>query len=245
MERRLLPEIHHWTVLQHVAWEGPGLIAVGGKKRGLRFDIRRLDLGAALPPAREVEGLVVLGGPMGVYDSDKYPFLSEERRLLDEILRRERPELGICLGAQLLAHALGARVFPGNAPEIGFGSVGLTEQGKQDPVIGASDSSLPVFHWHGDTFDLPKGATLLASSRAYSHQAFRYRNSAYGLQFHVEPDTRTWSAWRAHLPLGLLEGTEQKRRAIEQVGKNVVGSFFDRVLGTSASGANPQHSLAR
>lgn len=231
----------NWTVLQHVAWEGPGLIATEANARGLRLDVRRLDLGAAIPVARTVDGLIVMGGPMGVYEADKYPFLAEECHLIEELIRRERPVLGVCLGAQLLAHALGARVFRGNGPEIGFGFVELTEQGKRDPVFGTKGSSPPVFDWHDDTFDLPEGATLLASSAACPHQAIRYGCGAYGLQFHIEPDPATWSAWREHLPEGLLEGTELRRHLIEHVGRSVIRSFFDFTLGGSiAVGASHQ-----
>lgn len=218
-----------WTILQHVAWEGPGLIAVEAKSRGLRLDVRRLDLGAAVPEARDVEGLVVMGGPMGVYETDRHPFLAGECRLIEKLVRGGRPVLGVCLGAQLLAHALGAKVYPGSGPEIGFGFVELTEQGKQDLVIGTTVSSMSVFHWHGDTFDLPQGATLLASSAAYLHQAFRCGKSAYGLQFHIEPDPGTWTAWREHLPTGLLEGTELKQDLIQQLGKAAIRNFFDKV----------------
>jgi len=107
------PVTRAWTVLQHVAWEGPGLIAAEARMRGQHLDIRRLDLGATVPEVCEVDGLVVMGGPMGVYEARKYPFLTEECRLIEKSLKSGRPVLGVCLGAQLLAHALGAKVFPG------------------------------------------------------------------------------------------------------------------------------------
>jgi GMP synthase (glutamine-hydrolysing) len=220
-----------WTILQHVAWEGPGLIATEAQARRLHADIRRLDLGAAVPQPDDVEGLVVMGGPMGVYETDKHPFLAEECNLIAELVRRNRPVLGVCLGAQLLACALGARVFRGHGPEIGFGSVQLTAEGKSDALIGPNGPSLPVFHWHGDTFDLPEGSTLLASSAEYAHQAFRFGRCVYGLQFHIEPDSDTWSAWRAHLPPDLTERAQQRRYEIEQAGRSILARFFDVVLG--------------
>ena len=220
-----------WLILQNVAWEGPGLIASEAKARGLRTEIRRLDLGAGMPPPGEVDGLVVMGGPMGVYETGKYGFLESECKLIRELVARGRPVLGVCLGAQLLASALGARVFPGHKPEIGFGSVQLTGAGNDDPLMGPAGPIVPVFHWHGDTFDLPQGATLLASSEDYPHQAFRFGKCAYGLQFHLEPDSGVWSAWQEHLPSGLMEESKERRLAIEQVGKGVIARFFDLASG--------------
>jgi len=118
-------------------------------------------------------------------------------------------------------------VFPGHEPEIGFGSVQLTPAGNHDPLLGPAGPTFPVFHWHGDTFDLPQAAILLASSVDYPRQAFHFGKCAYGLQFHVEPDSGTWSAWREHLPSVLMEGLEEKRREIEHVGRGVITRFFD------------------
>lgn len=225
--------ICHWTILQHAAWESPGLIASEAKARGLHTDIRRLDVGASMPAPNEVEGLVVMGGPMGAYETQEYHFLAGECSLIGDLVAIDRPVLGVCLGAQLLASALGARVFPGHAPEIGFGSVQLTGAGEHDPLLGPAGPTIPVFHWHGDTFDLPQGATLLASSVDYPHQAFRFGKCAYGLQFHVEPDSGTWSDWHEHLPIMLMEGSEKRRLAIEQVGRGLIARFFDLALGSS------------
>ena len=220
-----------WTILQHVAWEGPGLIAAEAEARGLLIETRRLDRAARIPEPDEVEGLVVMGGPMGAYETDYHSFLGEECRLIAEVVRRNRPVLGVCLGAQLLAKALGARVFPGHGSEIGFGSVRLSREGESDPFLGSAGPVIPVFHWHGDTFDLPEGATLLASSTEYAHQAFRLGICVYGLQFHVEPDSEVWSAWQEHLPPDLIEGTEQTRLAIGRAGRDLISRFFDLALG--------------
>ena len=216
-----------WIVLQHASWEGPGLIAREAEKRGLSLDVRRLDRGDRIPDPNCVDGLVVMGGPMGAYEKDKYPFLADECKLIKDVARSDRPILGVCLGAQLLARALGANVFPGLTPEIGFGSVEVALSARLDPVLSPADGPLPVFHWHADTFTLPEGAALLASSQQYAHQAFRFGSYAYGFQFHIEPDGATWSAWREHLPNGLLEESRGRRSRIEQAGKRIIAKFFD------------------
>jgi GMP synthase-like glutamine amidotransferase len=217
------------TVLQHVAWEGPGLIASIARQQGLHVDIHRLDLGASVPKAEDVRALVVMGGPMGAYEANQYPFLLEERSLIAEIVKRGRPGLGVCLGAQLLAHALGARVFPGPKPEIGFGTVQLTADGMKDSLLGPAGPLIPVFHWHGDTFDLPEKAVLLASSSEYPHQAFRIGSHVYGLQFHVEPDADIWSAWRPHLSSIHDSAWGAKSVEIERVGRELIARFLGLV----------------
>ena len=224
-----------WIVLQHVAWEGPGLIASEARERGLFIDVRRLDQGDSIPNPDRVKGLVVMGGPMGVYETDKYPYLAEECGLIRELAHRNRPVLGVCLGAQLLASSLGAKVFPGRQAEVGYGTVVLTPEGKQDSLFESVEDPVPVFHWHGDTFDLPEGAVLLASSREYPHQAFRFGGCAYGLQFHIEPDFETWSSWREQLPSRLAGDDDPRRSRIEQVGRGVITRFFDAALSQGSS----------
>jgi GMP synthase (glutamine-hydrolysing) len=225
---------NRWVVLQHVAWEGPGIIAQEAARRGYEVDVRRLDREDALPKADHIHGLVVMGGPLGAYEEASYPFLKKECELLATMARIGRPVLGVCLGAQLLAKALGAKVFPGHAAEIGFGSAELTAAAQRDPLFAGADDTLPVFHWHGDTFTLPDGAELLASSSTYAHQAFRFGNLAYGLQFHIEPDASTWAEWRPHLPEGLIDKASLEQQAIEATGKRVIARFFDRVMAADA-----------
>jgi GMP synthase (glutamine-hydrolysing) len=227
-----------WVVLQHVEWEGPGIIAHEAKRSGLDVDVRRLDLEDEIPEAEHVNGLVVMGGPFGAYEEDRYPFLAKECSLLSAVVHRDAPVLGVCLGAQLLAKALGGEVFPGHRAEIGFGSIALTQAGQQDPLFAGIGSVLPAFHWHGDTFTLPEGAALLGSSQMYAHQAFRFGSRAYGLQFHVEPDADTWAAWRNHLPEGLIEDSEAKQLEIEDTGKKIISRFFD--LATNSAGVEKQ-----
>lgn len=176
-----------WALLQHVPFEGPGLIAVQARAHGLQLDHRHLYRDDAVPSLEEVTGLVVLGGPMAVGDAEAHPHLAAEIDLLAAAVAANVPVLGICLGAQLLARALGAEVLPGATSEMGLGSVTLTDAGSRDVVLGPAGPVLPVLHWHNDTFTLPAGAELLASSDQCVNQAFRV-GRAYGLQFHVELD---------------------------------------------------------
>ncbi len=228
--------MHPWIVIQHVAWEGPGLIARIGEARGLRFEVRRMDRGEGLPGIDQAGGLVVMGGPMGAGDTVEHPHLADERKLLAEAMRRGVPVLGVCLGSQLLAAALGARVYTGPSPEVGFGEVLLTEEGLRDPVLGPAGAAVPAFHWHGDTFDLPAAATHLARSEKYPHQAFRAGSRAYAFQFHVEVDEELARGWAPRLPGG-LKIDEARRREVEEGGKAILGRFFDLARGSRPAGS--------
>jgi GMP synthase-like glutamine amidotransferase len=213
-----------WVVLQHTATEGPGLLAGVLAEAGLRSRLVRLDLGEALPPPSDVAAVVVMGGPMGVHDTSEHPWLLPEIRWLTGAVDAGLPVLGVCLGAQLLAAALGAPVTTGEAPEIGIGRVTLEDEGRADPLLGPEGDGLPVVHWHGDTFAIPDGAIRLASSDRYQNQAFRYGDRVYGLQFHLEVDDEIAAAWAPDLPAGIsLDGPE--RRPVEDTGRRVFGRF--------------------
>ncbi|HEY1688814.1 MAG TPA: type 1 glutamine amidotransferase [Solirubrobacteraceae bacterium] len=218
-----------WVAVQHVPHEGPGSIATHTRLRGIPLRICRPYRGEALPEPERLAGLVVMGGPMGVADTDAHPNLPAEIELIATLVEFNVPVLGICLGAQLLARALGANVYPGPKAEIGPGTVKLTAAGRVDPVLAAADhgEELPVVHWHGETFDLPVGALRLASSEHYPNQAFRFGARAYGLQFHVEVDRALAEEWHSHLPYGVrIEGST--RKAVERAGHAVIAAFFDR-----------------
>jgi len=139
--------------------------------------------------------VVMLGGPMNVYEEETYPFLKDENLFIKEVLREELPFLGICLGAQLLAKACGARVMKAAQKEVGWYSVELTKQARQDRLFKRVESPLTVFQWHEDTFDIPDGGVLLATSALVRNQAFRMGSSAYGLQFHVEASLDMVKDW--------------------------------------------------
>ncbi len=150
--------------------------------------------GQPLPAHEEVSGAVIMGGPMSVDETDRHPQLADEREWLAEAVRREMPVLGICLGAQLLARALGAEVKPGEGPELGFAPVEVRDP--RDPILGGLAPDTTVLHWHSDVFDLPAGATALARSDKTEVQAFRHGN-AWGVLFHPEADLALLEAWLA------------------------------------------------
>lgn len=181
-------------VLQHVDCEPPAEYEDVLIERGIGVERVLLADGGALPDWRGFAGVIVMGGPMGVHDTGEYPWLEPELALVREAVSAGCPLWGVCLGAQLLASALGARVWTGPRPEVGVCQVELTPQAQQDPVFRGLTSPVPVLQWHADSFDLPAGAVLLASSAQYPHQAFRV-NRAYGLQFHVELTSDLAAQW--------------------------------------------------
>jgi GMP synthase (glutamine-hydrolysing) len=193
------------VILQHVAHEGPERIADALVRAGCTLDRRRLFAGAVVPPTLDgADLLVVMGGPMGVEDvgNPRYPFLAPELELLRAAVARDFPTLGICLGAQLVAAAAGARVYPlvtGDPPhktrEVGWGAVHFAREASDEPVLAGLDPAEIVLHWHGDTFDLPHGATLLGSTLVCPHQMFRLGRRQFGLQFHVELSAPSVEAW--------------------------------------------------
>lgn len=174
------------AAIRHIDFEDLGYFEAPLRRAG--YDIRYVEgqeVALAFANVIEAEMVVVLGGPMGVYEADSYPFLTHELALIRERVAAGRPVLGICLGAQLIAGAMRARVYPGGTKEIGFAPVRLTDAGARSP-LGALAGGQPVLHWHGDTFDLPQGAELLASSDLYAHQAFSTGRNVLALQFHLE-----------------------------------------------------------
>ncbi len=182
-------------VLQHIACEPPAEYAKPLAERGHILHPVQVDEGEPLPDWREFGAIMAMGGPMGAYEDDAYPWLADEKRLIADAVHAGMPYFGACLGVQLLAAALGARVYPGPAPEVGLLEVTLTAEGRDDPVASILPLSFMTLQWHGDTFDLPQGAVSLFQSPAYPNQGFRYGDVAYGVQFHLEVDADLADEW--------------------------------------------------
>ena len=184
------------TIIRHIAFEDLGSLADVLQQHN--YAVKYLEAGvddiAQIDPLG-TDLLVILGGPIGVYDEQDYPFIADELRLLECRLQADLPTLGICLGAQLMARALGARVYPGSGKEIGWSPIELSQAGKDSPLAILGTGEGTVLHWHGDTFDLPVGATHLASSSKYPNQAFSSGKNALGLQFHPEVTARGLERW--------------------------------------------------
>ena len=181
-------------VLQHISCEPPGAYEDVLRERGATLERVELDEGDPLPDWREFDAIIAMGGPMSVGDDAALPWLSDEKRLIADAVEANRPFWGVCLGVQLLAASLGARVYPGPSPEVGILPVSLTLDGLTDPVFAGLPRELLTLQWHGDTFDMPHGAVRLAGSPAYPNQAFRVRR-AYGVQFHLEVSPQMAREW--------------------------------------------------
>jgi GMP synthase (glutamine-hydrolysing) len=187
-------------VLQHISCEPPGAFGDVLRERGAEVVPIELDEGESLPDWRGFDRIVAMGGPMSVNDDATLPWLTAEKRLIGDAVRAGTPFWGTCLGVQLLAASLGARVYPGPRPEIGLLPVRLTDAARTDALFSDLTDNLLTFQWHGDTFDIPAGGVLLASSELFPNQAFRWGDRAYGIQFHLEVSTDLARSW-AEVPV--------------------------------------------
>ncbi len=183
-------------VLQHAGCEPPGVYEDEARDQGVALHRVLLDRRHELPRWQDFDGIVVMGGAMGAYEDDAYPWLTAEKQLIAEAVGAGHPYWGVCLGAQLLAASLGAAVAPGPGPELGVLPVRLTEAARADPVFSGAPEEFATLQWHGDTYALPDGAVRLAGSELYEQQAFVI-DRAYALQFHLEVDAALAGEWMA------------------------------------------------
>lgn len=181
----------HIHYLQHVPFEGLGSIETWATEHHHSLSATRFYQKEPLPGLAEFDWLIVLGGPMNIYEEDKYNWLRSEKLFIKEAITANKTVIGICLGAQLIADVLGAKVYKGEYKEIGWFPIELTEEAHSYPVFADLPQQFTVFHWHGDTFDLPPGANHLAQSEGCPNQAFIYNHKVLGLQFHLESTPET------------------------------------------------------
>jgi GMP synthase (glutamine-hydrolysing) len=227
-------------VCQHVPHEILGTLDPLLRTSGFR--IRYANFGRApdlKPDLSGYDGMVILGGPMNVDETDRHPYLLEEIRLIENALKNDKPVLGICLGSQLIAKALGAHVYRNHKKELGWYDLQPTALGREDALISHFQDREKVFQWHGCTFDIPKDAHHLVSSQDCPHQAFRYGDKTYGLQFHLEVDEAIITRWlnlpaprqeweELHGPLHsnqIPEITQHNRERIQELSRLVFGGF--------------------
>lgn len=184
-----------FLVIQHISCEPPAAYEDELDARGIAIERVEIDAGARLPDWRASDAIVAMGGPMSASDDATLPWLAEEKRAIGEAVRSGKPYWGVCLGAQLLAASLGARVYRGDQPEVGvYDDVSLTAAARSDPVFSGAPARITTLQWHDDTFTLPEGSLLLAGSPAFPHQAFAWKR-AYGLQFHLEVPASLAATW--------------------------------------------------
>jgi GMP synthase (glutamine-hydrolysing) len=225
-------------VCQHVPHEILGTLNPMLKRAGFR--IRYVNFGRhpdAEPTLDGYDGLVVLGGPMSAYDDHRLPHLTVEMKLIESAMQRNLPVLGICLGAQLIARTLGARVYANHIKEIGWYPVAPSDQAEQDPLFSGFGKSETIFQWHGDTFDIANGAIHLAWSRHCTNQAFRYGNNVYAFQFHLEVDEPMILRWlkvpENRKEIASLHGDIDPDQIHLQTGRHIdrLHELSDRVFG--------------
>lgn len=231
------------VVLQHHPAEDLGVIAEALETAALAWQYVRVHDGQAIPKEiRGAGGLIVMGGPQTVYQLERYPYLQEEIRLIEDALKANKPILGVCLGSQLLAATLGAKVYRGAEREIGWYPVRLAEAAKEDRLMRGLPDEFIAAHWHSDVFDLPDGAIALAASEKTPIQAYRYRDNAYGLLFHAEMTAEILGALVAEFGDGLqrvgIDGDRILSEAshhlprLNQIGETIFSRWARPIQGT-------------
>ncbi|MDW7725886.1 MAG: type 1 glutamine amidotransferase [Candidatus Methanoperedens sp.] len=226
-------KIHY---IQHVPFEDMANIEVWAKEKGYKISGTKLFNNETLPQMEDFDWLVIPGGPMNIYEEKTYPWLAVEKKFIAKAITARKTLLGICLGAQLIAHVLGAKIKRNNFTEIGWFPVTLTAEAKSSPVFAALPEKFTAFHWHGDTFEIPPGAVRVAESEACANQAFVYSDRVIGLQFHLEYSPGSISRMIENCGDELVGGKfiqEEgellaKKRNLRET-KNILDSFLDNM----------------
>jgi len=235
-------------ILQHVSFEDPGTILGWAEERNFPVYFTRFFRQESLPKPDDFDLLIIMGGPMSLTDTGKYPWLGQEKAFLKKCVASGKKMLGICLGAQLLAEALGAKVYRNRQKELGWFSIQKNETSGHDILNLFAEKSLPAFHWHGDTFDLPEGAVPLFSSKATRNQAFVWNDRVYALQFHWEVKPENVRLLLKHSAADLTEGPFvqhpeemlDKRMLFNEAQKNLF-RFLDYVVSPVSKKIPKQH----
>jgi GMP synthase (glutamine-hydrolysing) len=246
------------VVVQQVPHEGLGTLEPTLKAAGCALSTLKAPAAKAWPSPSEFDGLIVMGGPQSVYEQKRFPYLRHELALIEAALKAKRPILGICLGSQLLAAALGSTVRPNHSKEIGWHPIMREPGADTDPLCEPFGQTETVFQWHGDTFDLPRGATQLFSAPVCEQQGFRYGANAWALQFHVEVDAAMIASWIAKntAELARLKGIIDPAAIRRQIPEHItrlqqlsahVAATFAASLGSGAAkiAKNPRGAHAK
>jgi GMP synthase-like glutamine amidotransferase len=221
--------------LQHVWFEDLAYIKSWAELRNVKVSRTAFFSNEPLPSIDSFDWMVVMGGPMGVYEGKKYPWLVDEKRFINEVIDNGKKVLGICLGAQLIAAVIGSKVYKNRHTEIGWFDVFKTDQGNTSDVFSSLPEKFEAFHWHGDTFDLPSGAKRLAFSKACMNQAFELGRNIIGLQFHLESTVESIENLieNCHKEIDeniFVQTSSQIKEKFNVIGKvnNLMGDLFDK-----------------
>ncbi|MGB2931620.1 MAG: glutamine amidotransferase [Methyloceanibacter sp.] len=235
--------------ISHLCFEDAGTLEDAISARGIPFTYLQAGVDD-LSQANDADILIVLGGPIGVTEVARYPFLKQEFKVIETAIAKRKPVIGICLGAQAIAAVLGARVYPGREKEIGWGLLGLTPDGRKSPLVALDENKFRVLHWHGDTFDLPRGATWLAETAITPYQAFSYGDGkVLALQFHVEQHAAKMERWLIGHTLELTNSgvdlhqlradTERLGPGLERASRKMFDDWLDQIGVAPARAAAP------
>jgi len=211
--------------IMHVPYESPGIIEVYMINNGINISYTRIYEKVEFPDPEDVDFLIIMGGPMSVYEEDIYPWLKEEKIFISNVIDAGKKALGICLGSQFIAEVLGAKVYPNKIKEIGWFPIFKTDEGKTESLLNKFNDENMVFHWHGDTYDLPPGAIHLFRSEHCQNQAYIYENRVVGLQFHLETTPETLQ--------GMLDAG--KSEIVENICIQTVEEIADKIGYTSST----------